>query len=61
MKVLNHSHKRSIYTLKQAFVHYAAQDASPNLIGKDLSSPHMLSDLSIDHFLALSYERSSVI
>ena len=42
-------------------LHFQAQDASPNLIGRVLSFLPRLFDLSRDHFLALFYERSSVI
>ena len=61
MKVLNHSHKMNIRNSKLAFVYYQAQDVSPNLIERVLSYLPKLFDLSKDHFLALFYERSSVI
>jgi len=50
MTVLNHSHKMSTRNSKLAFVDYQVQDALPNLIGRDLSFPQMLFDLSRDHF-----------
>ena len=61
MKVLNHSHKMNIRNSKLAFVCCQAQDASLDLIERDLSFLPRLFDLSRDHFLAFSYERSSVI
>ena len=61
MKVLNHSHKMNIRNSKLAFDCCQAQDVSPNLIERVLSYPPKLFDLSRDHFLALFYERSSVI
>ena len=61
MKVLNHSHMRNIRNSKLAFVYCQAQDALPNLIERALSCLPKLFDLSKDHFLALFYERSSVI
>ena len=61
MKVLNHIHRMNIRNLRLAFVYCQAQDASLNLIGRALSFLPRLFDLSRDHFLALFYERSSVI
>ena len=61
MKVLNHSHRMNIRNSKLAFVYCQAQDVSPNLIERVLSCLPKLFDLSRDHFLALFYERSSVI
>jgi len=60
-KVLNHSHRMNIRTSKLAFVYFQAQDVLLNLIERALSFLPRLFDLSRDHFLALFYERSSVI
>jgi len=51
----------NIRNSKLAFVYFQAQDVLPNLIERVLSYLPKLFDLSRDHFLALFYERSSVI
>ena len=61
MKASNHSHRTNIRNSKLASVYCQAQDASLNLIGRDVSFLPRLFDLSRDHSLALFYERSSVI